>query len=163
MTELRIKATRRELDNHERLLALQMAGHPVSRCAALLNVSRETCYQWMKNPLYIALRERERVEVLTATADVIIAAALDGVRVLQSIACDFRLPVASRIQAAQILTELGDKLNERQQRNTHEAQLATMLYPEVVPDEPDVKELPATTQRFDELFQQLHEQQPTGE
>jgi hypothetical protein len=161
MSELMMKIGRKQMDTLERLIALQMLGHSVIGCARILSVSRETIYQWMKNPLYIAMKERERSEFLTATGDAIVGAALDAVRHLQDVVTDFRIPKTDRVEAAQYLVELGTKFSLTKQPDKNAESFARMLFPEVVADEPEpLKELPAPAreQTFEELFNQLHEQ-----
>jgi len=164
MSDLRLKIGRNQLENLERLIALQMLGHSVSGCARLLNISRETVYQWMRNPLFLAMKEREKAEFLTATGDAIIGAALDGVWLLQDLVTDFRIPKTGRADAAKHLVDLGLKFSQTKQRGehaSHEERLARALFPEPVDDidEPaELKQLAASTVRFDDYFNALHEQ-----
>jgi hypothetical protein len=194
MRELRVKVGRKKLESFERLIALEMLGHTVIGSARILNVSRETIYTWKKDPVFIAMKTRERSEFLVATTDAIIGASLDAVRHLQDVVTDFRIPKVDRVPAALALHDLSKNVTGSMSTNltfndkgSHDPALAQHLFPQVVedrkskklaaskakelaapakqPDEvlPPLPELPATTQRFDELFQQLHEQQPTGE
>jgi hypothetical protein len=111
MPELTMKISRKQMDTLERLISLQMMGHSVSGCARLLNVSRETIHQWMKNPLYAAMKAREKSEFRAATGDAVISGALSGVRLLENIVNDFRLPAVDRMQAADTINGIQSEIN----------------------------------------------------
>jgi hypothetical protein len=180
MTELRMKIGRTLLENLERLIALEMLGHTPAGAARILNVNRDTIYEWKKNPLYVAMKTRERNEFMIATTDVIIGATLDAVRHLQDVVTDFRIPKVDRVPAALALHELGNKLAGPMSTHlalndpsSHDAGAAKHIFPKVVDDRkskelaltaparrPDevLAPLPAREQNLHELLDQLHEQ-----
>jgi hypothetical protein len=157
MSELQIKIGRKAMDQIEKLIGLQMLGHSVIGCARLMNLSRQSIYEIMKNPIYIATKQREQSEILTSTHDAVIAGALDGVRHLQDLVTDFRQKPADRMQAALALVGLAEKFTQAKQVDPQSESLAKVVFPEVVADEPEpVKELPASTSTFEEHFNSLH-------
>jgi hypothetical protein len=159
MSELRIKIGRSQLEKLERLIALEMLGHTPAGAARILNVNRDTIYEWRKNPLYIAMKTRERNEFMAATTDVIIGATLDAVRHLQDVVTDFRIPKVDRVPAALALHELGNKLTGAMSthlalndKTSHDPNLGTHLFPKVLEDRKPTKQLSAPARQPDEII-----------
>jgi hypothetical protein len=186
MSHLTVKVGRKQLESFERLIALEMLGHTVIGASRILNVSRETIYSWKRDPLYIAMKTRERSEFLIATTDAIIGASLDAVRHLQDVVADFRIPKIDRVPAALALYELGKNATGPMSTNlalndksSHDPSLGEHLFPKIVEErkskklaasqvkelaapakQPDevLAPLPAREQNLHELMDQLHEQ-----
>jgi hypothetical protein len=149
--ELSIQIGSRQLDKFERFVSLRMMGHSLADCARLMNVSRVTLHQWTKLPLVIAMVARERSDYRAAIGNGIIAGALAGIKLMENIVNDFRLPVHQRMEAGRYLIELHDRFTKTETPNVIEDQLAKVLVPEVVADEPEaIKALPAPTDATEE-------------
>jgi hypothetical protein len=94
---------------YEQVLEHMLAGRSVTAIAALMNVSRETIYNWIATDVFKDLHEAAKAQIFDACVSSFTAGGLEAIALMRAAVNDCRLPPEDRISAATYLCEVALK------------------------------------------------------